>query len=50
MDVSAVRNLLTAKMAQIIWECYAVETGKSLPPGLADRTAERIMSELVSND
>jgi hypothetical protein len=44
------RQYLTAQIAQMIWECYAVETGRSLPSGLADRTAERIVSELVAYD
>ena len=34
------------RIAQIIWECYAVDTGRALPAGMADRAAVRIVAEL----
>lgn len=34
------RNADTDPVAQAIWQAYAVETGRSLPPGLADKLAD----------
>lgn len=33
-------------VAQKIWECYAVETGRSMPEGMADRIAAELVKAL----
>jgi hypothetical protein len=35
--------MLKDEIAQDIWQCYAVETGRALPAGLADKMAESVM-------
>ena len=31
-------------IAQAIWQTYAIETGRSLPPGLADKLADAALT------
>ena len=38
---------LTERVAQQLWQCYAVETGRSLPEGLADKLAETAVNAVL---
>jgi phosphoribosylamine-glycine ligase len=37
-------------IAQKIWECYVMETGSSMPEGMADRMAARVVAVVSSDD